>query len=114
SLGRTGAPVWLSVIAGAPTVRHSMHLLERLPMQPDEPPARRLKVVLLTDVFPPRSGGSGWSTFYLGKALRERGHGVYVIRALYDQPVASVERRIVEYAGLTVEELLIPTAPEWL
>ena len=33
-----------------------------------------LGVLLVTDVFPPGSGGSGWSTYYLGKALAERGH----------------------------------------
>jgi glycosyltransferase involved in cell wall biosynthesis len=83
-------------------------------VQHDAPAARRLKIVLLTDVFPPGSGGSGWSTYFLGKALRERGHGVYVIRPRYDEGVARVERRIVEYGGLAVEELLVPAAPDWV
>lgn len=30
-------------------------------------------------MFPPGSGGSGWSTFYLARALRQRGHRVEVV-----------------------------------
>ncbi|HYO49733.1 MAG TPA: hypothetical protein VEW94_07765, partial [Chloroflexia bacterium] len=64
------------------------------------------KVWLLTDVFPPRSGGSGWSTYYLGKALAERGNHVRVLRPVYGEGVAGPTRRAIEYGGLTVEELL--------
>lgn len=72
-----------------------------------------MKVLLLTDVFPPGSGGSGWSTYYLGKALTERGHEVRVMRPRYGERVARPRKRIVEYGGLAVEELLIPDAPRW-
>src|SRR5436309_14268962 len=72
-----------------------------------------LSILLVTDVFPPGSGGSGWSTYYLGKALHERGHEVRVLRPRHNEPVARVSKRIVEYGGLPVEELLIPQAPGW-
>ncbi|HEX9987771.1 MAG TPA: glycosyltransferase family 4 protein [Chloroflexia bacterium] len=72
-----------------------------------------LKVWLLTDVFPPRSGGSGWSTYYLGKALAERGNHVRVLRPIYGERVSSPKRRAGEYGGLAVEELLVPPAPGW-
>ncbi|HYP39522.1 MAG TPA: glycosyltransferase family 4 protein [Chloroflexia bacterium] len=79
-------------------------------MRADDKP---LKVWLLTDVFPPRSGGSGWSTYYLGKALAERGNHVRVLRPVYGEEVAGPKRRATEYGGLGVEELLVPAAPGW-
>jgi glycogen(starch) synthase len=74
---------------------------------------RPLKIWLLTDVFPPRSGGSGWSTYYLGKALAERGNHVRVLRPVYGERVTRPVRRVAEYGGLSVEELLVPAAPGW-
>lgn len=38
-----------------------------------------MKVVLTTEVYPPRSGGAGWSTRALALALRTAGHDVTVI-----------------------------------
>ncbi|MCC6628099.1 MAG: glycosyltransferase family 4 protein [Chloroflexi bacterium] len=40
-----------------------------------------MRILLATDVFPPRCGGSGWSTYHLARALRERGHAVSIVRA---------------------------------
>jgi len=40
-----------------------------------------LRVLLVTDSFPPGSGGSGWSTFELARQLRRRGHSVAVVHA---------------------------------
>jgi len=73
----------------------------------------KLSIWLITDVFPPASGGSGWSTYYLGKALLERGHHVRVVRPRYGESVARPARRVVEYGGLPVEEVLVPAAPGW-
>ncbi len=70
-------------------------------------------MVLITDVFPPKSGGSGWSTFYLGKALAERGHTVRVLRPAYDEPVFRPSIRTETYDGLHVERMLMPPAPRW-
>ncbi len=59
-----------------------------------------MRVLIATESFPPRCGGSGWSSFYLARALLARGHTVQVI-----QPVQG--RRGVgtrEYEGVTVVE----------
>ncbi|MEO6221915.1 MAG: glycosyltransferase family 4 protein [Vicinamibacterales bacterium] len=37
------------------------------------------RILLVTDSFPPGSGGSGWSTFELARYLHSRGHAVSVI-----------------------------------
>ena len=37
-----------------------------------------MNILLATDAFPPRCGGSGWSTFELARGLRSRGHGVLI------------------------------------
>src|SRR5262245_8592668 len=42
-----------------------------------------MRVLIVTDAFPPHCGGSGWSTFHLTEALARRGHEVRVI-----QPIA--------------------------
>ena len=39
-----------------------------------------MRVLIVTDAFPPRCGGSGWSTFQLTKALARAGHDVRVIQ----------------------------------
>jgi glycosyltransferase involved in cell wall biosynthesis len=38
-----------------------------------------VRIVLASEVFPPRAGGVGWSTRALGLALREAGHAVEVL-----------------------------------
>ena len=64
-------------------------------------PDRPLTILLATDVFPPRCGGSGWSTYHLGRALRARGHRVVVAR-----PRGGLrDSRLGEYDGLPVHEL---------
>lgn len=80
-------------------------------MPPDS--GRHLRVLLLTDVFPPRSGGSGWSTYYLGKALQDRGHEVSVLRPRFDHEGTRPAIRSVEYGDIAVEEVLIPQAAAW-
>src|SRR6187551_3432896 len=77
------------------------------------PSESKLRIWLMTDVFPPGSGGSGWSTYYLGKALAERGHQVWVVRPRYGEKVTGAGRRITEYGGLIVKEILVPPAPRW-
>lgn len=41
--------------------------------------AETLRVLLPTDVFPPRAGGAGWSAHALSRALQARGHQVIAI-----------------------------------
>jgi glycosyltransferase involved in cell wall biosynthesis len=76
-------------------------------------PSQQLNILLVTDVFPPGSGGSGWSTFYLGKALSERGHHVEVLRPRYDLPSRKPALRRTHFGGLAVEELVVPDPPAW-
>lgn len=38
-----------------------------------------MNILIATDVFPPNSGGSGWSTFHLARALQERGHRTEIV-----------------------------------
>ena len=38
-----------------------------------------MRILMPTDVFPPFCGGSGWSTYYLAKALEKRGHEITII-----------------------------------
>lgn len=46
-----------------------------------------MKVVLATEVFPPRAGGAGWSTRALALALEGGGHDVTVITTAEGPPV---------------------------
>ena len=60
-----------------------------------------LTILLATDVFPPRCGGSGWSTYHLARALRARGH-----RPIIARPREGLRGNLLtEYDGLTVHEL---------
>src|SRR6185503_20755320 len=43
------------------------------------PPDRGVRVLLATEVYPPRAGGAGWSTRALALGLREAGHDVAVV-----------------------------------
>ncbi len=47
---------------------------------------KSMRILIPTDVFPPRCGGSGWSTYYLVRALQKRGHE---ITALVPKPNVS-------------------------
>jgi glycosyltransferase involved in cell wall biosynthesis len=39
------------------------------------------KLLFVTDAFPPHTYGSGWSTYHLARALRDRGHEVRIVVA---------------------------------
>lgn len=60
-----------------------------------------LTIILATDVFPPRCGGSGWSTYHLGAALRARGHRIIVARPRD----GLTGTRLVAYDDLPVHEV---------
>ncbi|MFP4118224.1 MAG: glycosyltransferase family 4 protein [Candidatus Woesearchaeota archaeon] len=40
---------------------------------------KKMKIMIVTDVFPPRCTGAGWSTYHLCRSLRARGHDVVVL-----------------------------------
>ncbi len=42
---------------------------------------RPLRILFITDAFPPHAYGSGWSTYHLARGLRAKGHAVNVILA---------------------------------
>ena len=39
-----------------------------------------MRILIATDSFPPRCGGSGWSTYELARELRARGHELVVLK----------------------------------
>ena len=47
-----------------------------------------LRVLVVTDAFPPVCGGSGWSTWELARGLTARGHHVDVVRVEIGSPAA--------------------------
>lgn len=69
-----------------------------------------LRVLLVTDSFPPRSGGSGWSTFELARQLHQRGHRVSVVHAAPGRDAGLVTD---SYEGLPVTRfrVRVPDVP---
>jgi glycosyltransferase involved in cell wall biosynthesis len=39
-----------------------------------------MRILMVTESFPPHAGGSGWSTYYLAKALKKRGHNIIIVK----------------------------------
>ncbi len=58
------------------------------------------RILIATDVFPPRCGGSGWSSYYLARALRECGHYVVVARPR----IGATRNLLTDYDGFAVHE----------
>ena len=59
-----------------------------------------MRILLAADVFPPRCGGAGWSSYHLARALAQRGHTVQVVvlKEGAGRPTAS------SYQGIEVHE----------
>ncbi len=70
-----------------------------------------MRVVIATDVFPPRCGGAGWSTYFLARALRARGHTIAVVRPRVDAAAPGLGRRRTAYDGFPVVEVVVPEPP---
>jgi glycosyltransferase involved in cell wall biosynthesis len=64
-----------------------------------------VKVLLATDSFPPRCGGSGWSTFELARGLRALGHDVIVVQPKPGEPHGPRPR---EFEGIRAIEVGFP------
>lgn len=60
-----------------------------------------MKILIATDVFPPGSGGSGWSTFHLAGALQKCGYQVEIV--LPKPGLDGIKSR--SYKGLSVKEV---------
>ncbi|PZR98722.1 MAG: glycosyltransferase family 1 protein [Candidatus Chloroheliales bacterium] len=67
----------------------------------------KLRILIATDVFPPKCGGSGWSSYYLACALRERGHHVVIARPR----IGAKRDRLTDYDGFIVHEYAHPDLP---
>jgi glycosyltransferase involved in cell wall biosynthesis len=52
-----------------------------------------LRVLVVTDAFPPICGGSGWSTWELARGLAARGHDVEVVKIDIASPPGIIEER---------------------
>ncbi len=59
---------------------------------------RPLRILFLTDAFPPHAYGSGWSTYHLARGLRAQGHSVRIVLA---------------HAGVSVEQTTYDDFPVW-
>jgi len=72
--------------------------------------AAPLHVLLVTDSFPPGSGGSGWSTFELARQLRALGHTVSVVHASAGDATGITEAH---YEGIPVTRfrVRVPNIP---
>lgn len=53
-----------------------------------------MKILFVTDVFPPHCGGSGWSVYFFARGLRKRGHEVRIV---------SLDRKPRSYDGFEVQ-----------
>jgi glycosyltransferase involved in cell wall biosynthesis len=74
-----------------------------------------MRLLIVTDAFPPRCGGSGWSTFQLARALTARGHQVRIVKP--EANLSGVHRR--EFEGIAVAEFGylfrdVPYVRSWL
>jgi glycosyltransferase involved in cell wall biosynthesis len=63
-----------------------------------------VRILLVTDSFPPQCGGSGWSTFELARGLRARGHDVSILQPRPRQPADGTRT----YEGFVVDEVAAP------
>lgn len=59
-----------------------------------------MRIVLAADVFPPRCGGAGWSSYHLARALTRRGHQVLAV--VPREGRRGVRERI--YGGIAVHD----------
>lgn len=68
-----------------------------------------MRILIATDVFPPRCGGSGWSAYHLARGLADRGHTVEIVKPL----LGSRGIHETSYDGLAVTEfgLHAPAVP---
>ena len=83
--------------------------------------SRPLRILVVTDSFPPGCGGSGWSTWELVRGLLDRGHAVDVVRTLVSD-VSRIRNASYEGVAVTNVEQRAPNVPfvrnmiknEWL
>jgi glycosyltransferase involved in cell wall biosynthesis len=62
-----------------------------------------MRILLATDAFPPRCGGSGWSAYELARGLRARGHEIAIV-----QPRPGERSGNASYDGFSIREIAAP------
>src|SRR5438477_8655299 len=89
-----------------------------------------MRILYLTDVFPPECGGSGWSVYFFARGLRKLGHQVDILTLdgvprVYDgfevraKPLPSGKRKLIdnwlrESRGLPIfAQTLAPEMPKY-
>jgi glycogen(starch) synthase len=70
-----------------------------------------LRVLVVTDSFPPRCGGSGWSTWELVRGLRHAGHHVDVVHVKPRHGAEDVVTVEYQQTPVTVFHINAPTTP---
>ena len=66
-----------------------------------------MRILIATDAFPPRCGGSGWSTYELARGLRRRGHELIIVQPRPGQATSDAR----DYDGFRVEEMASAVPP---
>jgi glycogen(starch) synthase len=66
-----------------------------------------MRILLVTDSFPPNCGGSGWSTYELARGLRARGHDIALVQPRPRQRSDATR----QFDGFLVEEIASPAPP---
>lgn len=66
-----------------------------------------MRILLVTDAFPPNCGGSGWSTYELARGLRARGHDIALVQPRPRQRSDATR----QFDGFLVEEIASPAPP---
>jgi glycogen(starch) synthase len=72
--------------------------------------AAPLGILLVTDSFPPGSGGSGWSTFELARQLRRRGHRISVVHVVPGD-TTGIEASHYDDIAVTRYHIRVPNVP---
>jgi glycosyltransferase involved in cell wall biosynthesis len=57
-----------------------------------------MRVLLVTDAFPPICGGSGWSTYELARGLRRLGHEITIVRPRPGEPPGEIVGQYEDFA----------------
>ena len=66
-----------------------------------------MRILIATDAFPPRCGGSGWSTYELARGLRRRGHDLVIVQPRPGQASSGIR----DYDGFRIEEMASAAPP---
>ncbi|MEI6668982.1 MAG: glycosyltransferase family 4 protein [Acidobacteriota bacterium] len=66
-----------------------------------------MRILIASDAFPPRCGGSGWSTYELARGLRRRGHQIRVVQPRPGQASSGTR----DYDGFPIDEVASAAPP---